>query len=270
MSIWWSIARPEVGAGGTSPWLTVVCPVTVAPVSAPYRPGQSPWPENQPQRPDRPPPIQFHEEPASGGGSSALDWTLRIVGLVAVAVISGFVWWFLTNDSGDQDPTGYGNTPSEESGGGEFDFTAELDQPVEDDSCGEHAYGQIKDFLNRKPCELLTRGIYSTSIDGRTVFTSVSVVRMADEGLAKELRDLTDTENTGNVNDLVREGEVSIDGLETLSAGGGYDSSQDGTDVVIVESDYDPAARKGGSEDELDRVCSDAIRLAAEMVGSSG
>jgi len=250
----------------------MVCPVTVAPVSAPYRPGQAPWPENQPQRPDRPPPIQFHEGPAPGG-SSALDWTLRAIGLVAVAVVSGFLYWFLNNGSPQDPTTGLGGQAPSTSvtTTGEFDFELlEIDKPIVDKDCTEHSYGKIKEFLTESPCDQLIRAIYVTEIEDeygtRTVFTSVSVVEMPDEAQATELRELTDTDNTGNVNDLVREGEVTIEGLKTLSAGGGYDSSQDGREVVIVESDYDPEADAGGSGEELDRVCGDAIRLSAEML----
>jgi hypothetical protein len=238
----------------------------VAPVSAPYRPGQTPWPENQPRRPDRSPPIRFQHDPAPGGGTSALDWTLRIVGLVAVAVISGFLWWFLNNEEPKDPTTGFGaETSSQPDTAGEFDFDLEIDEPRVDDSCPEHAYGQIQQFLTQTPCERLTRAIYSTEIDGRTVYTSVSVVEMADEGQASQLRVLTDTDNTGNVNDLVREGERPIPGLEALSRGGGYASSQDDNKVIIVESDYDPGAADGGTEEELDQVCTDALRLSEEM-----
>jgi hypothetical protein len=238
-------------------------------VSAPYRPGQPPWPDNNPRRPDRPPPIQFHEEPPPSG-SSPLDWALRIAGLVAVAVISGFAWWFFTNeDTPEGNGTGFGG-PTTEQNTGEFEFTSEIPEPRVDESCSEHAYGQIKDFLTTTPCQGLTRGVYTTKIDDRTVFTSVSVVRMADETQAHALRVLTDTDNTGNVNDLVREGEVSVSGLKTLSGGEGYASSENGKDVIIVEADYDPSAETGGTEDELDRVCKDAMRLAEEMTGGSG
>lgn len=240
-------------------------------MSAPYRPGRPPWPENQQHRPDRPPPIQFHEEQAAGG-TSALDWTLRILGLVAVAVISGFLWWFLNNEEPTGSSTGYGPNTSTQptTTDGEFEFVMETDGPIVDESCSQHSYGQIQKFLTDTPCEQLIRAVYSTEIEGRKVFTSVSVVEMAEETEAKELRDLTDTDNTGNVSDLVREGEVRVDGLKTLSGGGGYDSAQHGTDVIIVESDYDPSADEDGSEDELDRVCSDALRLSSEMVDRAG
>lgn len=241
-------------------------------MSAPYRPGQAPWPENQPRRPDRPPPIQFREEPPASGRASGLDWALRALGLVAVAVVSGFLWWFLHNEPPEDTNTGLGGGPTTEptKTTGEFEFTAMIEEPVVERDCSGHAYGQIKEFLTGTPCEKLIRGVYRTEIEGRTVVTSVSVVEMADKDTAKELRDLTDTDSTGNVNDLVREGVVSVDGLETLSGGGGYDSEQDGTDVIIVEADYDPAADEGGSEDELDRVCADALRLSQEMVAVAG
>ncbi|GAB3455672.1 hypothetical protein [Actinophytocola sediminis] len=235
-------------------------------MSAPYRPGQAPWPENQPQRPDRPPPIQFHDGPPAGGGNPALDWTLRIIGLVAVAVVSGFLWWFLNNESPADETTGLGGGPTTPpTTTGEFDFTLMIDKPIVDKDCPEHAYGQIKKFLAESDCARLVRAIYTADVDGRTVLTSVSVVEMAKESQAAELRELTDTDNTGNVNDLVREGEVPVEGLKTLSAGGGYDSEQNGKEVVIVESDYDPSAAAGGSSDELDKVCADALRLAVEM-----
>ncbi|MCT2584662.1 hypothetical protein [Actinophytocola gossypii] len=239
-------------------------------MSAPYRPGQPPWPENQQQRPDRPPPVPFHQEQAPGKPSPT-DWALRIVGLVAVAVVSGFLWWFLTNESPPEKPTGFGGTPPPtEPAGGEFEFTPEIPEAIEDEDCADHAYGDIEDFLKETPCDRLIRAIYSTTIDGRTVYTSVSVVEMADEDTAKQLRELTDIDGSGNVNDLVREGDVDVPDLETLSAGGGYDSARDGREVIIVEADYDPNAAEGGTEEELDRVCSDAIRLAKEMVDPAG
>lgn len=238
-------------------------------VSAPYHPGQSPWPDHRPQRPDRPPPIQFRPDDQVPRGNPVLAWTLRILGLIAVAVISGVVWWYIQKENPDP-PAGYSSGETQQQSQGVFDFTARIDEPRVDDSCAEHAYGQIQQFLQNEPCEKLTRGIFTTTVEGRTVYTSVSVVQMADEEAAGELRDLTDTDGTGNVNDLVREGEVTIEDLETLSGGGGYDSAQQRNEVVIVESDYDPAKADGGSEDELEEVCTDAIRLGGDMVAQTG
>jgi hypothetical protein len=238
----------------------------VSAVSAPYRPGQSPWPDNQPQRPA---PIQFRPEGQPPLGSPWLAWTLRILGLIAVAVISGVVWWYIQNEGSQNAATGYGGPTGQQSQGA-YDFTAKLDKPREDQSCGEHAYGETKAFLNQKQCQQLTRSVFTTKVQGRTIYVSVSVVQMADEGTADELRKLTDKDGSGNVSDLVREKVVKVDGLTELSGGGGYDSAQQGKQVVIVEADYDPKASKGGKESELDEVCTDAIRLGNDMLANSG
>lgn len=239
-------------------------------VSAPKQPGHSQWPDHQSQRPDRPPPIQFHTEEPAPRDSQALAWTLRIAGLVAVAVISGFVWWYINNEDPGEDPTGRGgggNTQQQSTG--EYEFTEELDSPRVDDSCVDHAYDATQGFLQEKDCDRLTRSVFTTTIEDRTIYTSVSVVEMNDEQTASDLRELTDTDGSGNVSDLVREGEVTVEGLDALNSGG-YASEQQGKQVTIVESDYDPKASQGGSKGELKDVCKDAIRLGREMVANSG
>lgn len=238
-------------------------------VSAPYQPGQTPWPDHQSQRPDRPPPIQFRNEEQEPRGSGALAWTLRIAGLVAVAVISGFVWLYILSEGPGADPTGSGSGENtQQQSTGEYEFTAELDSPRVDKSCGEHAYAATQTFLQEKACNKLTRSVFTTTIDDRTVYASVSVVEMDDQQAASDLRDLTDKDGSGNVNDLVREGKVTVEGLETLSNGGGYASEQRNNQVTIVEADYDPAAKDGGSSEELKDVCRDAIRLGGDITGS--
>lgn len=239
-------------------------------VSAPYHQGQSPWPDNQSQRPDRPPPIQFHNDDQAPRGNTALAWTLRIAGLLAVAVISGLVWWYIQNDQSGGDPTGYGSGSTQQQSTGVFDFTAELDKPQVDQECGEHSYDDVKGFLTETPCERLTRNVYVTTVEDRKIYTSVAVVRMADDEAAAKLRGLTDQNGTGNVNDLVREGVVKVDGLDALSKDGGYESAQQGQELVIVEASYDPGASAGGTDGELEEIVVDAIRLGDDMVAGSG
>jgi hypothetical protein len=240
----------------------------VSAVSAPYHPGQSPWPDNQSQRPDRPPPIQFHNEEQEPRGSGPLTWALRIAGLVAVAVISGFVWFYIQSEGSGGDATGPGGEETQQQSTGEYEFTEELDSPKVDNTCGDHAYDATQTFLQEKDCSKLTRSVFTTTVNGRTVYASVAVVEMDDEEAAGDLRELTDTDGSGNVNDLVREGEVTVEGLETLSNGGGYASEQRGTQVTIVEADYDPTAKDGGSPEELKDVCKDAIRLGGDITGT--
>jgi hypothetical protein len=241
-------------------------------VSAPYRPGQSQWPENRQQRPDRPPPIQFRQDdPGPPPRNKTLEWGLRIAGLVVVAVVSGLAWYYITNDNTSQNTAG--DDPGGQQSEGVYPFSPHEDMPNEDtqDSCPEHAYGETKRFLDSTKCDRLTRQLYVTKVDGRTVYTSVSVVTMADGAAADELRQLTDKNGSGNVSDVVRDKLVTIPGLEALNSGG-YAASQSGRNVIIVESEFDPkdATSDENDEDALDSVSTDALRLGNELASSSG
>jgi hypothetical protein len=242
----------------------------VSAVSAPYQQGQAPWPDNQPQRPDRPPPIQFHSEGQAPRSNQGLAWTMRILGLIAVAVLSGLVWWYIQSDNGDGGAAGDGGANGQQQSGGAYDFTAKLDSPKVDNDCGAHAYGKTEQFFAEHPCQQLTRSAFTAKVGGRTVYTSVSVVAFDNAQDAADLQKLTQADNTGNVNDLVREGVLEVDGLKTLSADGGYASEVQGNKITIVESDYDPQSGDGGSEDELDDVSSDALRLGADITANGG
>jgi hypothetical protein len=241
-------------------------------VSAPYRPGQQ-WP---PQRPERPPPIQFRQEeaPAPPPPNKALQWGLRVAGLVAIAVVSGLVWYYVTSESASTPTTGTGSTgtPKPE---GVYTFTAHsgTPSPDTDTDCAKHAYGDIQDFLKSKPCDHLARQLFVTKVDGRVVYASISVVTMPDEAEAKELRDLTDTEDTGNVSDVVKDGLVKIDGLKQLTGDAGYASNQSGRDVIIIEAAFAPGDTSGdedADEKVVDSVCEDALRLASQVDRGSG
>lgn len=239
-------------------------------VSAPFQQGQSPWPDNQSQRPDRPPPIQFRPGDQSPRGNPALAWTMRIVGLIAIAVISGLVWWYIQSDNGDGTAAGDGGQNGQQQSSGAYDFTPKLDSPQVDDDCSAHSYDKTQQFFTDHPCERLTRLAYTTKAKGRTVYTSVSVVEFADAQNAGELQKLTQANGTGNVNDLVRDGVVKVDGLKSLSVNGGYASEVQGNRITIVESDYDPDTADGGSEGELDDVSNDALRLGGDITANGG
>jgi hypothetical protein len=237
----------------------------VSAVSAPYRPGQSPWPDNQSQ----PPPLQFRPEGEAPRSNQALAWTLRIVGLIAVAVISGVVWWYIKSDTADGNPTGDGSDKTQQQSTGKYDFTAKLDGPKVDDDCSAHSYNKTQQFFQEHPCERLTRLAYTTTIDDHTVYTSVAVVDFDDPQFAGDLKKLTAEDGTGNVNDLVREGVVKVDGLDALNAHGGFAAQVQGNRITIVESDYDPATGEV-TEDELDDISRDALRLGDDITANGG
>jgi hypothetical protein len=210
--------------------------------------------------------------------NKTLQWALRAAGLVVIAVVSGLIWYYITNDSTSTPDNG-----AEESGTQEpedlYQFTAYKDMPDPDrvTDCAEHAYDATETFLKNTPCDHLTRQLFVTEVnDGkggkRTVYTSVSVVVMPDEDKANQLRQLTDIDGKGNINDVVRDGVVTIDGLKSLSANDGYKSKQTGREVVIVESDFAPGDKsgKGSDQEVLDEVCEYALLLAAQVDAGSG
>lgn len=221
-------------------------------MSAPHPPGQPHWPQ-------RPPPRR----------TSALEWTLRIAGLVAVAVVSGLVWAAVQSDP----PSSAPDDAPDEVVEGTYDFTvlAQLRSPRLDSTCAEHSYGKTQEFFEETECDQLTRSVFTTSLkDGRAVYTSVAVVRMPTEEDAAALRKLTDDDGTGNVKDLLNEGIVTIEGLAKLN-GGGYKSTQLGREVVIVESDFAPDVADREDENALDTLCEDGLRLGAEITeGAAG
>jgi hypothetical protein len=234
-------------------------------VSAPYRPGQPQWPDNRQQRPDRPPPIQFGPEPpAPPPPGKSLQWGVRIIGLIVVAVLSGLVWFYINNDSSTPPSGGSGTTATEDPGGAyEFTTSDKMPKPDKVTECEKHAYRDIKTFLTNNPCDHLTRQLFVTKVGGRTIYASVSVVVMKNKEKAAELRDLTDKDGSGNVSDVVRDGVVTIEGLKSLSADDGYASKQSGKKVIIVEASFDPKDKGGdekADEDILDKVCTDALR----------
>ncbi len=242
------------------------------PVSAPYRPGQQ-WPDNRPQRPDRPPPIQFRQEEPPPPPNKALQWGWRVVGLVVVAIVSGLVWYYINNDTSSTPQGGTGETGTQQPDG-RYQFTADekMPSPDTDANCAKHAYGDTRDFLVATPCDHLARQLFVTKIGGRTAYTSVSVVVMPDEDKADQLRRITDTDGKGNISDIVRDGVVKIKGLKSLSGSDGYSSKQIGREVVIVESDFPPKDKKDKAADQdlLDKVSDDALRLSDQVNAGTG
>ncbi|QFZ22655.1 hypothetical protein [Saccharothrix syringae] len=185
------------------------------------------------------------------------------LGLLGVALVSGLVWLLVKPEKSPVATPAPTSAPA-----GQFTFaeSPQVPEPLKDSDCAVHAYGETKAFLTRTPCQQLTRGLYTTTTpDGMTVYTSVSVVRMKTTEDAAKLKDLTTRDGTGNVNDLVKDGAVKVEGLTTL-ARGGFASTQRDRDVVIVESD---SVKHGPNEPEhnhlMKKISFDALRLAANL-----
>ncbi|MCP2250925.1 hypothetical protein [Lentzea aerocolonigenes] len=192
-------------------------------------------------------------------------WLGKALALVGVAVVSGFVWWVLQPSEPIDKPVAQ---PQKTAGEFEFTTVGQLPEPVKDSDCAAHATGQTQAFFKTTPCLQLTRAFYTAKLqDGRAVYSSVSVVKMRNAEEARQLRELTQKDGTGNVKDLVLDKAISVPPLTTL-ANGGYASEQRGQEVVIVESD---SPNKGtdalAHNKEMKRVSADAIRLASSFGG---
>jgi hypothetical protein len=198
---------------------------------------------------------------------------MRALGLVAIAVVSGLVWFYVTNDSSST-PSGSSAETTPQQPAGAYEFTPSEKMPKPDTvkkDCADHAYRDVKTFLTNTPCDHLTRQLFVTKDGSRKIYTSVSVVTMRNEADAATLRDLTDKDGSGNISDVVHDKVVTIPGLKGLSGLDGYDAQQTGRDVIIVESDFAPKDKSGdkkADEEILDRVCTDALRLGADLDSS--
>ncbi|EWC62812.1 hypothetical protein UO65_1846 [Actinokineospora spheciospongiae] len=217
-------------------------------------------------------PFRFQPEPAPPPGNPALNWGLRIAALVAIAVISGLVWSYV---SGDDDPSGTATPTTQQTrpkteGVYRFEPYKDVPTPRTDTDCAAHAYSKTKTFLAQPGiCTKVVQAVFTTRVQDRTVLVGVGVLHMSGADKADELRRLTDQDGTGNVSDLVREGVVSAPPLKSLSNGLGYAAQQNQAVVVIVEADFAPVNGKStttkADEATLDSICDDALRLVEEI-----
>lgn len=177
-------------------------------------------------------------------------WRWLVPLLVLAAVVAG-VWFgwgtlFAGRSDGARD-TGSPTTPSattaaapapahdQQAGGYAFSEQA-TDQVTE---CSAHAYGQIQQYLAAHPCTSMSRGLYLTTVEGKQVVVAIAEVTMPDADAAAGLKTKADTDGTGNVNDLLREGNVpaGLPGKEVLK-NSEYASSIDQTVVRIAQAAF--------------------------------
>lgn len=182
--------------------------------------------------------------------------------LVAVAVVSGLVWW-LIRSGGDSAPPAAPTTAAENPlTSGEFSYTT-VAGPDTSTDCAGNSYGDVANWFAQHPCERVVRALYTTRSGEARALVSVVVVTMPSATEAQQLKLITDTEGTGNVNDLVRDGTASLPGAPSV-AGGEYHSESEGTEVTIVEAEF-----YGDHTDDplLTRIGSDALRLSDALRG---
>jgi hypothetical protein len=216
--------------------------------------------------------------PDDGSGGRRRTLLLVVAALVAVLVLAGIGGWVLLGGDDEEGgggaqaaPTTSAAAPSSTPAGLVVGATAEVNgttftlQAVEvDDSCQGHAYDAVAGFFASSDCTALSRSLWSADADGQPAVVSLARVTMADVANAQALRSLADTDGSGNVADLLREG-VRYDGGPEKLSGAQYASTQQGTTVTIVETSF---TADRGSSSALDALASSALSLPE--VGSAG
>lgn len=186
-------------------------------------------------------------------------WVAGAAGALALVLLA-YLFWPAGERPGPEQPA---PAPA-----AEFVFarSPETADAVLDSDCATHAYGRTKEFLERTPCAQLTRALFTTVTgDGRTVHTSVAVVRMRTADDAARLGALVAADGTGSVNDVVRDRVAIVPGLSRLSRGG-FASTVLDRHVIIAESDAAvPAADPAAHVAEMKRVSRTALDLGVGL-----
>ncbi|HVV09541.1 hypothetical protein [Amycolatopsis sp.] len=175
---------------------------------------------------------------------------LKALGLVAVAVVAGLVWWLIRHDSQPETPVAQ-QPPAKE-----FSFTA-TEGPVASTDCAGKSTDDVKKWFSAHPCQQLSRALYTTTSGSERALVSVVVVTMPAADQAQQLKTVVDGDNTGNVMDLVRDGTAKISGAPKLYDGK-YASRIAGNQVTVVLASF-----FGSHKDDptIARIAKEALTL---------
>ncbi len=185
---------------------------------------------------------------------------LRGAGLVAIAVVSGLLWFLIRHDSTPDEPVA--QPPAQNTG--QYQFT-QVAGPAKSTDCAAKSYGDTQKFFRESPCQSLVRALYTTETGGAKALVSVVVVGMPDSTKAKALKTLTEQDGTGNVTDLVKDKTFAGTGTPSVSGpDAAYASKVDGTNTTIVLADF---YAEHTDKKLIEKIADDALRLSADLKG---
>jgi hypothetical protein len=182
------------------------------------------------------------------------NYLLKGAGLVAIAVVSGLLWWLIRHDT-PAPVVGASPSPAQA-----FTFKM-VEGPKVSTNCEENAHGEVKKFFAETPCKRLSRALYETTSGKAKAVVSVVLVGMPDSDKSTALKKLADGDSTGNVNDLLYDHTAKIAGAPDIG-NGEYESRLNGTEVTIVLVEFlnkykDDALRL--------RIATEAIKLSSAL-----
>lgn len=123
------------------------------------------------------------------------------------------------------------------------EFTRETS--MRDTDCATNSFGDVQAWFEEKPCTMLVRAAYTTSVTGRRAAVTISVIEFSDEGSADELRTLLGSAGTGGIVDPVAQGR-SWPGSPPSFDNAAQSVEQRGTQVRAVRAVWS----SGGSDQE--------------------
>lgn len=223
------------------------------------------------------PPAAGATATAGAGDARRRPAALLVTAALLIAVLAGIGGFFLLRDpdggedattpaaatTGSPAPTApAGPAPGDTAVLEGFRFTLQTGRV--DESCSAHAYGAVAEYFGRAECAGLSRALWTAETEGGWAVVSLARVAMPDAAGARALQGLADTDGSGNVSDLLREG-VRVDGAPAQLSGAQYASTVDGATVTIVETDWVDEAVRGGST-TLDTLAEAALELPAAAV----
>jgi hypothetical protein len=237
----------------------------------PETPGSPSLPPVPPRTVVLPAQPNVRPEPASPAGAGRRTGLLIAVAVLVVALLAlgGVLLLGRGGSDGGGDAATGSSAPAASSAasGPQLGFQQQVDgvpytlEAVDvADSCRGHGYGKVGESFDQTDCVGLSRGLYSAEVDGRAMVAAVSHVRMPDSASARALKQLADSNGTGNVSDLLREGAGYVGAPDALHDAE-YASAVSGSVVTIVETSWvDPGA--GGTAASLNGAASGGLVLS--------
>ena len=128
--------------------------------------------------------------------------------------------------------------------GGKTSYLVKIWAQVENPTCYDHAYGQpIITFLTEHPCSGMTRILATTTVGGRPVgfaetATSFTGTTANPYIYSSKFTQLEEANNTGSINDLLREGYRLPSGPTAIPAHEAFEVLGQDNGVTIWDAWY--------------------------------
>ncbi|GLY66092.1 hypothetical protein [Amycolatopsis taiwanensis] len=239
-------AKPPAPAAQPRGPVTTETPPAPAPATPPAPPSTPPSAPAPATPSDAPPPKpievtapvpKIRTPVAAPRNSRTVRWLpMAAIGLLAVIMVTAIV--LATTRSGDSAQPAPSTAPRAQTVQG-FQFLERASGTQQ--SCAEHAYGDLQASLQRAACTMMRRGSFETTVDGKPVAVSIAVVYFGDETAATAFKAVADTPGGGGVTDVATEaGKWS---RTPQFAGAAYASAITGTAVrLVLTSWFDSAS----------------------------